>query len=122
MFLFCTEIIHQKRMITELELMILPSIQIRPHGLVSIIVKSQKTFQLSLVLKVRLVHAYNFLTASFSMVGQYFPIFFVGPLVGKYGKRLSMMIDCFLFLIGFFLQSFSTNVIMLYVAKFFMGR
>ena len=55
------------------------------------------------------------------MIGQYFPIFFVGPLVGKYGKRVSMMIDCILFLIGFLLICFSVNVFMIYVAKFFMG-
>ena len=56
------------------------------------------------------------------MIGQYFPIFFVGPIVGRYGKRISMMIDSVLFLIAFLLMGLSVNVSMLCVAKFFFGR
>ena len=56
------------------------------------------------------------------MIGQYFPIFFVGPIIARYGKRISMMIDSVLFLIGFILMGLSVNVVMLCIAKFFMGK
>ena len=56
------------------------------------------------------------------MIGQYFPIFFVGPIIARYGKRISMMIDSILFLIGFILMGLSVNVVMLCIAKFFMGK
>ena len=59
--------------------------------------------------------------ASFSMIGQYFPIFFVGPVMAKFGKRISLMIDSVLFTIAFLLMTFSVEVYMLYVAKFFFG-
>ena len=59
--------------------------------------------------------------ASFSMIGQYFPILFVGPIVKKFGKRISMMIDCVLFTCGFLLMGLSTDVAMLYASKFFLG-
>ena len=56
------------------------------------------------------------------MIGQYFPILFVGPIIARYGKRISMMIDSILFLIGFILMGLSVNVVMLCIAKFFMGK
>ena len=55
------------------------------------------------------------------MIGQYFPIFFVGPIMGRFGKRVSLMIDSVLFSIGFILMAFSVNVMMLYAAKFLFG-
>ena len=60
--------------------------------------------------------------ASFSMIGQYFPIFFVGPVMGKFGKRISLMIDSVLFAIGFLLMTLASDVRMLYAAKFFFGK
>ena len=62
------------------------------------------------------------LIASFSMIGQYFPILFVGPIVGRFGKKISMMIDCILFLAGFLLMGLSVEVPMLYASKFFLGK
>ena len=59
--------------------------------------------------------------ATFGMIGQYFPILFVGPLVGKFGKRISMQIDCVLFLIGFLLMGLAIDVKMLYASKFILG-
>ena len=59
--------------------------------------------------------------ASFGMIGQYFPILFVGPLVGRFGKRISMQVDCILFSIGFLLMGLSINVEMLYISKLFLG-
>ena len=61
-------------------------------------------------------------SASFSMIGQYFPIFFVGPVMGKFGKRISLMIDSVLFAIGFLLMTLAIDVRMLYAAKFFFGQ
>ena len=56
------------------------------------------------------------------MIGQYFPIFFVGPVMGKFGKRISLMIDSVLFAIGFLLMTLAIDVRMLYAAKFFFGK
>ena len=56
------------------------------------------------------------------MIGQYFPIFLVGPVMSKFGKRVSLMIDSMLFTIGFLLMAFAVEVYMLYAAKFFMGK
>ena len=55
------------------------------------------------------------------MIGQYFPILFVGPVMAKFGKRISLMIDSVLFTIGFLLMTFSIDVYMVYAAKFFFG-
>ncbi len=55
------------------------------------------------------------------MIGQYFPILFVGPVMSKFGKRISLMIDSVLFTIGFLLMTFSIDVYMVYAAKFFFG-
>ena len=59
--------------------------------------------------------------ATFGMIGQYFPILFVGPIVGHFGKRISMQIDCILFMIGFLLMGLSVDVRMLYASKFLLG-
>ena len=59
--------------------------------------------------------------ATFGMIGQYFPILFVGPIVGRFGKRISMQIDCVLFMIGFLLMGLSVDVRMLYSSKFLLG-
>ena len=59
--------------------------------------------------------------ATFGMIGQYFPILFVGPLVGRFGKRISMQIDCVLFLLGFLLMGLAVDVRMLYASKFILG-
>ena len=59
--------------------------------------------------------------ATFGMIGQYFPILFVGPIVGRYGKRVSMQIDCIIFSIGFLLMALSIDVRMLYASKFLLG-
>ena len=56
------------------------------------------------------------------MIGQYFPIFFVGPVMGKFGKRISLLIDSVLFAIGFLLMTLAIDVRMLYAAKFFFGK
>ena len=59
--------------------------------------------------------------ATFGMVGQYFPILFVGPIVGRFGKRISMQIDSVLFMSGFLLMGLSIDVRMLYASKFLLG-
>ena len=61
------------------------------------------------------------LIATFGMIGQYFPILFVGPIVGRFGKRVSMLIDCILFMIGFLLMGLAIDVYMLYASKFMLG-
>ena len=61
-------------------------------------------------------------SASFGLIGQYFPIVFVGPIMTKFGKRVSMIIDSTIFLIGFLLVVFSFDIKMIYAAKFFFGR
>ena len=59
--------------------------------------------------------------ATFGMIGQYFPILFVGPIVARFGKRVSMQIDSILFVIGFLLMGLSIDVRMIYASKFLMG-
>ena len=59
--------------------------------------------------------------ATFAMVGQYFPIVFVGPIVSNFGKRASLMVDSALFIVGFALMALSANAEMIYAARFLQG-
>lgn len=59
--------------------------------------------------------------ATFSCIGQYFPLLFAG-FVGKYGKRKSMMIDSLTYCAGFALMGLAVNAEMLYAAKFILGK
>ena len=61
------------------------------------------------------------LIATFSIVGMYCTVFFSVPLVVRFGKRISLMIDCTLSLMGFLLIAFAMNVEMLYISKFLLG-
>ena len=61
------------------------------------------------------------LIATSSIIGMYCTIFFSVPLVVRFGKRISLMIDCILSLVGFLLMCFAMNVEMLYISKFLLG-
>ena len=56
--------------------------------------------------------------ATFSIIGMYSTILFSVPLVVRFGKRISLMIDCILSFIAFLLMSFAMNVEMLCMSKF----
>ena len=59
--------------------------------------------------------------ATFSIIGMYSTILFSVPLVVRFGKRISLMIDCILSFIAFLLMSFAMNVEMLCMSKFLIG-
>ena len=88
----------------------------------SVTINSQLYFStpisLNLILTTYLFHN----SASFGSIGQYFPIFFVGPLMSKFGKRISLMVDSVLFVTGFLLMTLAIDVRMLYAAKFLFGK
>ena len=59
--------------------------------------------------------------ATSSILGMYCTLFFAVSTVSKFGKRVSLMIDCILSFIGFILMAIAVNVPMLYLAKFLLG-
>ena len=61
------------------------------------------------------------LVANSATIGLYFTVLFAVTTVSRYGKRVSLMIDCILSLIGFGLMASAVNVPMLYMAKFLLG-
>ena len=61
------------------------------------------------------------LVANSATIGLYFTVLFAVTTVSRFGKRVSLMIDCILSLIGFGLMASAVNVPMLYLAKFLLG-
>ena len=61
------------------------------------------------------------LMATCSIIGMYCTIFFAVRIVSRFGKRVSLIIDCVLSLAGFLLMAFAMNVTMLCLAKFVLG-
>ena len=59
--------------------------------------------------------------ANSATIGLYFTLFFACTTVSHFGKRISLMIDCCLSLLGFGLIAFARNVPMLCIAKFLLG-
>ena len=55
------------------------------------------------------------------VVGMYTTLFFAVPIVSKFGKRISMMIDCVLSLVAFIFMASAQNVGMLVISKFLLG-
>ena len=63
----------------------------------------------------------KFLISYSGMVGMYSTIFFSVPIVSRYGKRKSVMIDSILSLIAFIFMAAAQNVGMLCISKFLLG-
>ena len=61
------------------------------------------------------------LIANSGIIGLYFTLFLAVSTVSRFGKRVSLMIDCVLFLMGFGLMASATNIPMLCVAKVLLG-
>ena len=59
--------------------------------------------------------------ANSATIGLYFTLFFACTTVSHFGKRISLMIDCCLSLLGFGLMAFAQNVPMLCISKFLLG-
>lgn len=55
------------------------------------------------------------------IVGMYTTLFFAVPVASKFGKRISMMIDCVLSLAAFIFMASAQNVGMLMFSKFLLG-
>ena len=59
--------------------------------------------------------------ATSSIIGMYCTIFFAVPIVTRFGKRISLLIDCVLSMAGFLLMAFAMNVSMICMGKFLLG-
>ena len=61
------------------------------------------------------------LISTSGVVGMYTILFFAVPIVNKFGKRISLMIDCVLSLVAFVFMALAQNVGMLIFSKFLLG-
>ena len=59
--------------------------------------------------------------ANSATIGLYFTLFFACTTVSHFGKRISLMIDCCLSMLGFGLMAFAQNVPMLCISKILLG-
>ena len=59
--------------------------------------------------------------ATSGTIGMYCTILFAVPIVSRFGKRISLLIDCVLSVAGFLLMAFARNVTMVCLGKILLG-